>query len=125
MGVKYYFEDMGISNMIRGGDISSEIHKLIENAVFLHLTQSGYKVFVGRMNDKEIDFMADKNGRKIYIQVTLTAMDEKTRTREFGNLMEIMDNYPKYVIALNDIIIGDDYKGITYCNLADFLVMDI
>ncbi len=125
VGEKYYFEDLGLRNMIRGGDTSSEIHKLIENAVFLHLTQSGYKVFVGRMNDKEIDFMADKNGRKIYIQVTLTAMDEKTRTREFGNLMEIMDNYPKYVIALNDIIIGDDYKGITYCNLADFLVMDI
>lgn len=125
VGEKYYFEDLGLRNMIRGGDTSSEIHKLMENAVFLHLTQSGYKVFVGRMNDKEIDFMADKNGRKIYIQVTLTAMDERTRTREFGNLMEIMDNYPKYVIALNDIIIGDDYKGITYCNLADFLIMDI
>ena len=69
--------------------------------------------------------MADKNGRRIYIQVALTAMDEKTRAREFGNLMEIKDNYPKYVVALNDMIIGEDYKGITYCNLEEFLLMDI
>ena len=69
--------------------------------------------------------MADKNGRRIYIQVALTAMDEKTRAREFGNLMEIKDNYPKYVVVLNDMIIGEDYKGITYCNLEEFLLMDI
>lgn len=69
--------------------------------------------------------IADKNGRKIYVQVTLTAMDEKTRTREFGNLMEIKDNYSKYVVALNDINIGNDYQGIAYCNLMDFLVLDM
>lgn len=125
IGEKYYFEDLGLRNMIRGGNTSSDIHKLMENAIFLHLIQSGYKVFVGRLDEKEIDFMADKNGRRIYIQVTLTAMDEKTRAREFGNLMEIEDNYPKYVVALNDMIIGGDYKGITYCNLTDFLLMGI
>lgn len=124
IGEKYYFEDLGLRNMIRGGDVASDVHKLMENAVFLHLIQSGYKVFVGKSGEKEIDFMADKNGRKIYVQVTLTAMDEKTRTREFGNLMEIKDNYPKYVVALNDMIIGDDYKGIMYCNLKDFLMLD-
>jgi predicted AAA+ superfamily ATPase len=125
IGEKYYFEDLGLRNMIHGANISSELHKLMENAVFLHLLQSGYKIFVGKLNGKEIDFMADKNGQKIYIQVTLTAMEEKTRKREFGNLTEIDDNYPKYVITLNDIIIGDDYKGIKYCNLGDFLLMNI
>lgn len=124
IGEKFYFEDLGLRNLVRGGDLASDIHKLMENAVFLHLIQSGYTVFVGKLGDKEIDFIAEKNGRKIYVQVTLTAMDEKTRTREFGNLMEIKDNYPKYVVALNDMIIGDNYKGISYCNLKDFLGME-
>ncbi|NDV59348.1 ATP-binding protein [Bacteroides sp. 519] len=125
IGEKYYFEDLGLRNMIRGGNASADIHKLMENAVYLHLIQSGYKVFVGKMGEKEIDFMAEKSGKRIYIQVTLTAMDEKTREREFGNLMEIRDNYPKYVVALNDMIIGDDYKGIVYSNLGDFLLKQI
>ena len=125
IGEKYYFEDLGLRNMIRGGNTSSDIHKLMENAVFLHLVQSCYKIFVGRLGEKEIDFMAEKNGKRIYIQVALTTIDEKTREREFGNLMEIKDNYPKYVVTFNDMIIGNDYKGITYCNLIDFLVMEI
>jgi predicted AAA+ superfamily ATPase len=125
IGEKYYFEDLGLRNMIRGGNTSSDIHKLMENVVFLHLVQSGYKIFVGRLGEKEIDFMAEKNGKRIYIQVALTTMDEKTREREFGNLMEIKDNYPKYVVTFNDMIIGNDYKGITYCNLSDFLVLEI
>lgn len=125
IGEKYFFEDLGLRNTIRGSNISSELHKLMENAVFLHLTQSGYQVFVGKLNDKEIDFMADKDGQRLYIQVALTVMDEKTREREFGNLMEIDDNHPKYVVVLNDMIIGDDYKGIKYCNLADFLLTEL
>ena len=125
IGEKYYFEDLGLRNMVRGGDNTSDIHKLMENAVFLYLIQSGYKVFAGRIDDKEIDFMAEKNSRRMYIQVALAAMEEKTREREFGNLMEIKDNYPKYVITLNDMIIGEDYKGIVYCNLANFLLMEI
>lgn len=124
IGEKYYFEDLGLRNMIRGGHVANDIHKLMENAVYLHLLQSGYKVFVGRLGEKKIDFMADKNGKRIYIQVALTAMDEKTREREFGNLMEIKDNYPKYVVTLNDMIIGDDYKGILYCNLQTFLLLE-
>ncbi|MDL2320144.1 ATP-binding protein [Alistipes sp. OttesenSCG-928-B03] len=121
VGEKYYFEDLGLRNTIRGFNTAGDIHKLMENAVYLHLVQSGYTVFVGRIGDKEIDFMAEREGSRIYIQVTLSALDEKTREREFGNLMEIDDNYPKYVVALNDMIIGSDYKGIHYINLAEFL----
>ena len=111
--------------MICGSNASSDIHKIMENAVFLYLIQNGYEVFVGRSGEKEIDFMANRNGQRIYIQVALTAMDKKTGEREFGNLMEIKDNYPKFVVTLNDMIIGNDYKGIIYCNLVDFLVMEI
>ena len=125
VGEKYYFEDLGLRNTIRGFNMAGDIHKLMENAVYLHLSQSGYSVFVGKMGDKEIDFMADRDGKRIYVQVTLSALDEKTRDREFGNLMEIEDNYPKYVVALNDVIIGNDYKGIEYMNLADFLSKEI
>jgi len=125
IGEKYYFEDLGLRNMIRGYNASDDLHKLMENAIFLHLIQSGYTVYVGKMDEKEIDFMAEKQGRRIYVQVALTVMEEKTRQREFGNLMEIGDNYPKYVVTLNDTIIGSDYKGISYLNLAEFLLTDI
>jgi predicted AAA+ superfamily ATPase len=76
---------------------------------------------VGKLGDSEIDFIADKNGKKIYVQVALTITDEKTEKREFGNLLLIEDNYPKYVVTLNDTLIGKDYKGVKQLNLLDFL----
>jgi predicted AAA+ superfamily ATPase len=125
IGEKYYFEDLGLRNAIRGFNATDDINKLMENAVYLFLRQNGYTVFVGKLGDKEIDFMAEKEGKKIYIQVALTVMQEETHKREFGNLMQIEDNYPKYVIALSDIIIGNNYKGIQYMNLKDFLLLNI
>ena len=125
IGEKYYFEDLGLRNAIRGFNASDDIHKLMENAVYLFLRQNGYTVYVGKLGDKEIDFMAEKEGKKIYIQVALTIMMEETRKREFGNLMQVGDNYPKYVITLSDIIIGNDYKGIQYMNLKDFLILEL
>lgn len=125
IGEKYYFEDLGLRNVIGGSNVAQDIHKLMENAVYLHLIGCGYEVYVGRIGDKEIDFMAQKDGRKVYVQVSLTVMSEDTRKREFGNLMLVDDNYPKYVVALNDMIIGNDYKGIQYLNLRDFLNEDI
>jgi len=125
IGEKYYFEDLGLRNVISGTAIASDIHKLMENAVYLHLVHCGYKVYVGKLRDKEIDFMAERDGQKVYVQVSLTIMEEVTRTREFGNLMLIDDNYRKYVVTLNDMIIGNDYKGIRYINLGEFLVQNI
>jgi len=121
VGEKYYFEDLGLRNTVRGSFAASDVHKLMENAVYLHLLQYGYRIFIGKLNDREIDFMADKNGKRIYVQVALTAMDEKTREREFGNLLQVGDNFPKYVVTLDDTIIGDNYKGIFHYNLATFL----
>lgn len=125
IGEKYYFEDLGIRNAIKGFNLRSDIHKIMENAVFLHLIQEGFNVYVGKSGDKEIDFIGEKNGSKIYVQVTLQITNEETEKREFGNLLAINDNYPKYVVTLNDLIVGNDYKGIKQFNLNDFLQRDL
>jgi predicted AAA+ superfamily ATPase len=121
IGEKYYFEDIGLRNAIRGFTQRSDLHKLMENAVYLYLIQSGFRVFVGKMDVSEIDFVAERDGRKLYVQVCLNLTDESTIKREFGNLLRIEDNYPKYVITYNDPIIGRDFKGIEHMNLNHFL----
>ncbi|WP_440135038.1 DUF4143 domain-containing protein [Chitinophaga sancti] len=125
IGEKYYFEDLGLRNAIVCFNQGADIHKLMENAVYLFLIQQNYKVFVGTLGDKEIDFVVDKNGAKIYFQVCLTIMDESTANREFGNLLKMEDNYPKYVITLNDLLIGQDNNGIIQKNLMDFLTSEL
>jgi predicted AAA+ superfamily ATPase len=125
IGEKYYFEDLGLRNSIKGFNQKTDIHKLIENAVFLHLLHSGYRIYVGKIGDKEVDFVADKNGLKIYIQVCLQVTDQTTASREFGNLLIINDNYPKYVVTFNDPMIGNDYLGIKQMNLLDFLLLKL
>lgn len=125
IGEKYYFEDIGLRNSIVGFNQRADLHKLLENVVYLHLVHKGYKVYVGKLGNKEIDFMGERNGSKIYVQTCLTLMHEDTIAREFGNLGEIEDNYPKYVVTFNDPIIGDNYRGILQKNLIDFLTMDL
>jgi len=125
IGEKYYFEDLGLRNALTGFDQKTDVHKVLENAVYLHLLQCGYRIYVGKIDNKEIDFVADKNGLKIYIQVCLQITDQTTSSREFGNLMLIKDNYPKYVITLNDMIIGSDYFGIKQMNLLEFLLLEL
>jgi len=125
IGEKYYFEDLGLRNALKGFNQKTELHKLLENAVYLHLLQRGYRIFVGKIDHKEIDFVADRNGLKVYVQVCLQLTEKTTSSREFGNLLMINDNYPKYVITLNDMIIGDDYQGIKQMNLVDFLLLEL
>ena len=125
IGEKYYFEDLGLRNVISGFNAAKDIGKLLENAVYLHLIQCGYKVFVGKIGDKEIDFVGEKAGIKIYVQATLTMMEEKTQEREFGSLLLVQDNYAKYIVTLNDMRIGNDYKGIQCLNLKEFLETEL
>jgi len=125
IGEKYYFEDLGLRNVISGFNAVKDIAKILENTVYLHLIQCGYKVFVGKIGDKEIDFVGEKDGIKIYVQVSLTIMEEKTQGREIGSLLIVQDNYSKYIVTLNDIHIGNDYKGIQCLNLKEFLEMEI
>jgi len=79
----------------------------------------GYTVKVGVLNAEEIDFVCEKNGETIYIQVAVTLDEQKTIDREFGNLLKIKDNYPKYVITRNGFE-GNTYKGIPVLSLMDF-----
>jgi len=125
IGEKYYFEDLGLRNSIKGFNQKTDMHKLMENAVFLHLLQSGYRIFVGKIADKEIDFVSEKNGLKIYVQVCMQVTDPTTASRDFGNLLLINDNYPKYVVTFNDPMIGNDYLGIKQMNLLDFLLLKL
>lgn len=121
VGDKYYFEDLGLRNCQLGFDLQRDVHKLLENAVFLHLNSLQYEVFVGNKGEREIDFVAIKQGKRIYVQVTYLLADEKTKEREFGNLMSIADNYPKYVVSLDPLNTGSNVEGIHHLNLRDFL----
>jgi hypothetical protein len=122
IGEKYYFEDLGLRNTIAGYNQRIEIQKLLENAIYLHLVNSEYKVYVGKIGNNEIDFVAEKNGTKIYIQSAVQLTDESTIKREFGNLLKINDNYPKYIVTLNDFYMGTNYEGIKQINLSEFLL---
>lgn len=120
IGEKYYFEDLGLRHSIIGYK-ANDINKIIENAVYQHLKISGYHVHVGKSGDKEIDFVCEKSGKKIYVQVTYLLQDEKTIKREFGNLLEIKDNYPKYVVSMDDAMAGSDFKGVEHVHIQDFM----
>ncbi len=122
IGEKYYFEDLGLRNVIRGYNLGKEIQKLLENAVYLHLLRCGYDVKVGQQGNYEIDFIGSKNGNRIYIQVAYQLMDEKTREREFGNLMNITDHYPKYVVSMDEFNAGTNEKGIQQIHIREFLM---
>ena len=121
VGDKYFFEDLGLRNCFLGFNLQRDIHKLLENAVYLHLSLLQYEVFIGKHDTQEVDFIGIKQGEKIYVQVTYLMTDEKTREREFGNLLNIKDNYPKYVVSLDDFNKESDVKGIRHMHLSDFL----
>lgn len=123
LGDKYYFEDLGLRNHIVGGNRSADIEKVMENAVYLHLLRMGYKVYVGQLHKTEIDFVAEKSGSTVYVQVAYLLASQETINREFGNLKLIDDNHPKYVISL-DRMMGDvNADGIRHIYLRDFLKM--
>lgn len=121
IGDKYYFEDLGLRNCQQHLEFSADISKLMENAVYQHLQVNNYQVFVGKMGDLEIDFVGIKGDSKIYIQVTYLLHDEKTKQREFGNLLKIDNNYRKYVVTLDSFSSGTNYQGIEQIHLREFL----
>ena len=93
----------------------------MENAVYLKLVQEGYSVSVGVLGDREIDFVATRGDECVYVQAATSVADESTRTREFGNLLRISDNHPKFVVSLDPI--RADEKGIRHLGLREFLLM--
>ncbi len=120
IGQKYYFENLGIRNAIWGYRLQ-DAAKIMENVVYNHLTSRGYKVKEGVIGvDQEIDFIAEKSGEKIYLQVALSLTEQKTIDREFGNLMKINDNYPKYIICKQNFYTNSN-EGIRVIDLRSFL----
>jgi predicted AAA+ superfamily ATPase len=120
VGEKYYFENLGIRNALWGYRLEDQ-GKILENAVYNHLAYCGYKISIGMLGAKEIDFIAEKNGEKKYVQVALRILEESTYEREFGNLLAIKDNYPKIVITL-DAFSGNTVAGIQIVDLETFLL---
>lgn len=119
---KYYWQDLGLRNSLVGYK-SADIGQMLENLVFLHLARLGFKINVGQLDNKEIDFIAEKDGRKVYIQVAYLISDQAVKDREFGNLLEIPDNYQKIVVSM-DKMLGSDYQGVKHYNIIDFLQHD-
>ena len=119
---KYYFEDLGLRHAITSYK-HADINKILENLVFLHLQILGYKTTVGQLKDGEIDFVCEKQGEKIYIQVAYLITKEN-KDREFGNLLNVKDNYPKIVVSADEMIGKKGYKGIEHINIQDFLLRD-
>ncbi len=119
---KYYFNDLGLRNAVKNYQ-SSDIAQVLENLVYLHLIRFGYNVNIGQLGNKEIDFVAEKSGKKIYIQVAYLIDYKETKDREFNNLLAINDNYEKIVVSM-DKLIAKDHKGIKHMHIIDFLLKD-
>jgi len=117
---KYYLTDTSLRHALLGFD-SSSFSGLLENVVYIELLRRGYDVCVGKYNDLEIDFVANKQGERIYIQVAQEIRDEQTIIREYENLLKIQDNYPKYVLSTYDLAAGN-YEGVHSMHIADWLL---
>lgn len=116
---KYYIADHGIREAVFGGNMR-DINLILENIVYLELLRRGYKVTVGKTGEKEIDFVCDKRGDKLYVQVTYLLASEDTIKREFGAYDHIRDNFPKYVVSLDEFDMSRN--GIKHQNIRDFLL---
>ena len=121
LGDSFYFEDLGVRNHIVGGNRRFDIEKLIENAVYRHLLRLGYTVYIGMLHKAEIDFVAEKQGSTVYIQVCYMLASQETVDREFGNLQMIKDSHPKYVVSLDRMYGDTNVDGIRHLHLRDFL----
>lgn len=118
---KYYLTDHGFSQAILGEHNINKA-KICENIVYLELLRRGYKVTIGKVNGYEIDFVARKANKKLYIQVSYLLASDETIEREFKPLLKIKDNYPKFVVSLDNFDFSQ--KGITHFNIIDFLLED-
>ena len=119
---KYYFEDLGLRNYLCRDKRSLDVEKVLEGAVYLKLKRSGFDVYMGQLNGKEIDFVARRGDEVKYVQVALQVTGEDTYEREFGNLKLIKDNYPKYVVTMDPNVRLIHDSGIVACTAREFLL---
>ena len=117
---KFYLADVALRYSVLGYDADS-VAVSLENIVYLELCRRGYTVNVGKTDGGEIDFVAERQNERLYVQVTQEIRSEKTAKREYERLLEIRDNYPKYVLT-TDAFAGGNYQGIRTMHIADFLL---
>lgn len=118
---KMYIVDHGFREAIYGSNMR-DINQVLENIVYIELCRRGYRIFVGKADAMEVDFIAMKNTERIYVQVTYLLASEETMEREFGVLEKIPDNYPKYVVSMDEIDRGRN--GIKHLNIRNFLLSE-
>lgn len=116
---KYYVADHGIREAVFGGNMK-DINLVLENIVYMELLRRGYHVTVGKVGDREIDFVCEKQGNKLYVQVAYLLASEETIQREFGIYDRVRDNFPKYVLSLDEFDMSRN--GIKHWNIRDFLL---
>lgn len=117
---KFYLADTSLRYSVLGYQANMAASSL-ENIVYLELCRRGYTVYIGKTDDGEVDFVAVRQNEKVYVQVTQKIDSEKTEEREYKRLLEIRDNYPKYVLRTDEFA-GGNYDGIKTMHVADFLL---
>jgi len=118
---KYYLVDTGIRNLLLSGE-SSDLGHLLENVVFLELLRRGYKVSIGKLAEKEVDFVATDCNGVVYYQVSASVINENTLRRELDVLQRIRDNHPKFLLTLDEVGANTNHNGIRQLNLIDWLL---
>ncbi len=119
---KYYIVDAGLRNMLLASS-GADLGHLLENIVYLELVRRGHKVSIGKLAEKEVDFIANGMDGIAYYQVAATVLDENTLRRELEPLQKIPDHYPKYLLTLDDYMPNTDYNGIKQINMLKWLTM--
>lgn len=120
---KFYVGDVSLLYATMGFR-SRMISGILENIVFLELKRRGFQVYIGKLDTKEIDFVAERQGEKIYVQVAYKLESEQTIEREFGALLSIDDQYPKYVVTM-DSLWKDSIDGVKHLYISDFLLTEL
>ncbi len=118
---KIYLADHGFREAVYGNNLR-DVNQTLENIVYMELLRRGYEVHVGKAENLEVDFSAQKSGERVYVQVSYLLAGEETIEREFGALEQIRDNFPKYVVTMDEI--SRSRNGIRHFNIRDFLLLN-
>jgi len=116
---KYYVSDISLRHILLG-ERNRDIGRMLENVVYLELVRRGYTVKIGKVGEREVDFVATAGDRRVYYQVAASVLDPVTFEREFAPLRVIKDHYPKFVLSMDDLPSGQD--GIRQINIVDWLL---
>ena len=116
---KFYVTDHGMRRALVGGDAMRDIDQMLENLVYFELVRRGWRVTVGRLRSKEVDFVAERRGERRYYQVAYLMPSDDTRKREFDALLEIPDNHPKFVLSMDPVDMST--RGVKNLHIRDFL----